>query len=141
MPMGQNPVWCLSRPNLACPLCGPVAAQRQASRPTSSSRATLFGQHHHRANTPLAAVHLALNLESLQGDERLGLDFLRGRGKSISRHLDIDDEGFEQNFKLLRSLNNCSLGYESVQHELTSPRRLIPTSAVEKTSKNEVDAI
>jgi hypothetical protein len=34
-------------------------------------------------------------------DERLGPDLLRGRGKSIGEDLDVDNEGFEQNFKLL----------------------------------------
>jgi hypothetical protein len=74
-------------------------------------------------------------------DERLGPDPPGGRGKSIGGDLDIDDEGSEQNFKPLQSLHHCSVGYQSVQHELTSPRRLIPASAIKNTSKNEVDAI
>jgi hypothetical protein len=32
-------------------------------------------------------------------DERLVPDLLRGRGRSIGGDLDVDDEGFEQNFK------------------------------------------
>jgi hypothetical protein len=34
-------------------------------------------------------------------DEGLGLNFLRDRGKSIGGDLDIDDEGFKQNFEPL----------------------------------------
>jgi hypothetical protein len=59
------------------------------------------------------------------------------RGKSIDGDLDVDDEGSEQNFEPLQSLYHCSISYQSVQHELTSPRRLIPTSATENTSKNK----
>jgi hypothetical protein len=77
----------------------------------------------------------------LRTDERLGPDLLRGRGKLIGGDLDIDDEGFEQNFEPLQSLHHCSVGYQSVQHELTSPRRLIPTGTIDNTSKNEEDAI
>jgi hypothetical protein len=68
-------------------------------------------------------------------------DLLRGRGKSIGGYLDIDDEGSEQNVEPMQSLHHCSVGYQSMQHKLTSPRRLIPTSAIENTSTNEVDAI
>jgi hypothetical protein len=74
-------------------------------------------------------------------DERFGPDLPRGRGKSIGGDLNVDDEGSEQNFKLLQSLHHCSIGYQSVWHELTSPRRLIPASAIENTRKNKVDAI
>jgi hypothetical protein len=66
---------------------------------------------------------------------------MRGRGKSIGEDLDIDDEGSEHNFKPLQSLHHCSVGYQSVQPELTSLRRLIPASAIENTNKNKVDAI
>jgi hypothetical protein len=59
----------------------------------------------------------------------------------IGGDLDVDDEGSEQNFKPLQSLHHCSIGYQPVRHELTSPRRLIPASAIENTSKNKVDAI
>jgi hypothetical protein len=72
---------------------------------------------------------------------RLIPDLLRGRGKSIDRDLDIDDEGSEQNFEPLQSLHNCSIGYQSVQPELTLPIRLITASTIKNTSKNEVDAI
>jgi hypothetical protein len=65
----------------------------------------------------------------------------RGRGKLIGGDLDVDFEGSEQNFKPLQSLHYCSVGYQSVQHELTSPRRLIPSSTIENTSMNEEDAI
>jgi hypothetical protein len=71
----------------------------------------------------------------------LVLDLLSGRGKSIGGDLDVDDEGSEQNFKPLQSLHHCSVGYQSVYHELTSPRRPIPASAIENTSQNLVDAI
>jgi hypothetical protein len=74
-------------------------------------------------------------------DERLGPDIPRGRGKLIVEDLDIDDEGSEKNIEPLHSLHHCSVGYQSMQHELTSPKRLIPTSAIKNTSKNEVDAI
>jgi hypothetical protein len=71
----------------------------------------------------------------------LGPDLSRGSGKSIAGNLDIDDEGSEQNFKPLQSLHHCSVGYQCVQHELTSPRMLISASEIENISKNEVDAI
>jgi hypothetical protein len=71
----------------------------------------------------------------------LGPDFLRGRGKLIGGDLDIDIEGSEQNFEHLKSLHHCSIGYQSVQPKLTSPRRLIPASVIENTNKNEIDAI
>jgi hypothetical protein len=69
-------------------------------------------------------------------DERLSLDLLRGRGKSIGGELDIDDEGSEHNIEPLQLLHHYSIDYQSVQHELTSPRRLILTSAIENTTKN-----
>jgi hypothetical protein len=74
-------------------------------------------------------------------DGGLGPDLPRGRGKSIDGDLNIDDEGSKQYFEPLQSLHHCSIGYESVQYELTSPRRIIPASTIENTSKNEVDAI
>jgi hypothetical protein len=66
---------------------------------------------------------------------------MRGRDNSIGGDLDVDDEGSEQNFKPLQSLRHCSVGYQSVQHKLTSPRRLIPVSAIKNISKNKEDAI
>jgi hypothetical protein len=72
---------------------------------------------------------------------RLVPDLLKGRDKSIGRDLDVNDKGSKQNFEPLQSLHQYSVGYQSVQHELTSPRRLISTSTIENTSKNEVDAI
>jgi hypothetical protein len=74
-------------------------------------------------------------------DERFDPDIPRGRGNSIGGDLDVDDEGSEQNFKPLQSLHHCFIGYQSVRHELTSPRRVIHTSAIENTSKKEVDTI
>jgi hypothetical protein len=68
-------------------------------------------------------------------------DLSRGRGKVIGEDLDIDDEGSEQIFEPLQSLHQCSVGYQSMQHKLPSPRRLIPACAIENTSKNEEDAI
>jgi hypothetical protein len=59
----------------------------------------------------------------------------------ISGDLNVDDEGSEQNFEPLHSLHHRSIGYQSVRHELTSSRRLIPASAIEDTSKNEENAI
>jgi hypothetical protein len=53
MAMGQNPIWFSSQPSLACPLCGPVVAQKQSSWPTSSGRAPLFGQR----RRPLSTAH------------------------------------------------------------------------------------
>jgi hypothetical protein len=70
-----------------------------------------------------------------------GPDLPRLRGKSIGGDLDVDDEGSEQNFEPLQSLHQCSIGYQFVKQELTSPRRLILASSIRKTSKNEVDAI
>jgi hypothetical protein len=67
----------------------------------------------------------------------LGLDLPRGRGKSIGGDLKVDEEGSEH----LQSLHHCSIGYQSVRHELTSPRRLIPESTIENTSKKEENAI
>jgi hypothetical protein len=69
-----------------------------------------------------------------------GLDLPRHRGKSIGGDLDVDDEGSELNFEPLQSLHHCSVGYQSVKQELTSPRRLIHARSIKKTSKNEVDA-
>jgi hypothetical protein len=74
-------------------------------------------------------------------NEKLGPDLPRGRGKSIGGDLDVDDECSEQNFKPFQSLHHRSVGYQSVRHELTSPRTLIPASAIENTSKNEEDTI
>jgi hypothetical protein len=65
----------------------------------------------------------------------------KGRGKSIDKDLNIDDEGSEQNFEPLQLLHHCLDGYQFMQHKLTLPRRLIPASAIENTSKNEEDAI
>jgi hypothetical protein len=74
-------------------------------------------------------------------DERLDPDLPRGRSKSIDGDLDVDDEGSKQNFKLLQLLHHSSIDYQSVRHEFTSLRRLIPSSAIENTSKNKVDVI
>jgi hypothetical protein len=74
-------------------------------------------------------------------DERFGPDLLRGRGKSIGGDLNVDDEDSKRNFNPLQSLHHCSVAYQSMRHELTSPRRLIPASAIENTSKNEEDII
>jgi hypothetical protein len=71
----------------------------------------------------------------------LSPDLLKGRGKSIGGDLDIDDKGSEHNVEPLQSLHHCSIAYQSMRHELTSPRRVIPASSIEKTSKNEEDAI
>jgi hypothetical protein len=83
------------------------------------------------------AYKLELPPEFGVSNERLGPDLLWGRGKSIGEDLDVDDEGSEQNFEPLQSLHHYSVGYQSMQHELTSPRRLIPASAIENTSKNK----
>jgi hypothetical protein len=72
---------------------------------------------------------------------RLDHDLQRGRAKSIGGDLDVDDKGSGQNFKPLQSLHHCSIGYQSVWHDLTSPRRLIPVGAIMNTSKNEEDVI
>jgi hypothetical protein len=69
-----------------------------------------------------------------------GRDLPRRRGKSIGGDLDVDNEGSEHNFESLQSLQQCSIRYQSVKQELTSPRRLIPASFMKKTSKNEVEA-
>jgi hypothetical protein len=69
-----------------------------------------------------------------------GPDLPRRRGNSIGEDLDLDDEGSEQNFEPLHSLHHCSVGYQSMKQELTSPRRLIPTRSIKNTSKNEVEA-
>jgi hypothetical protein len=71
----------------------------------------------------------------------LGPDLLRGRDKLIGRDLNVDDEGFEQNCEPLQSLHHHYVGYQSIPHELTSPRRLILASAMENPIKNEADAI
>jgi hypothetical protein len=65
----------------------------------------------------------------------------KGRGKSIDKDLNIDDEDSEQNFESLQLLHHCLDGYQFMQHKLTLPRRLISASAIESTSKNEEDAI
>jgi hypothetical protein len=36
----------------------------------------------------------------------------------------------------LQSLHHYSVGYQSVRHELTLPRSLIPATTIENTSKN-----
>jgi hypothetical protein len=74
-------------------------------------------------------------------DEKLSPDLSRGRGKSIGGDLHVDDEGSEQNVEPLQLLHHRSVGYQSMRHKLTSPRRLIPASTIENTSKNEEDAI
>jgi hypothetical protein len=71
----------------------------------------------------------------------LGSDLTRGRGKLIGGDLNIDDEGSKQNIEPLQSLYHHSVGYQSMLHELTSPRKLIPASAIENISKNKEDAI
>jgi hypothetical protein len=85
--------------------------------------------------------HEPLELTLYRADERLHPDLWRGRGTLIGEDLNVDDEGSKQNFEHLQSLHHCSAGYQSMRHELTSPRRLILASAIENTSKNEVDAI
>jgi hypothetical protein len=55
--------------------------------------------------------------------------------------LDVGEEGSEEMIITLQSLHHCSVGYQSMQEELTSPRRLIPTRAIKKTSKNEEEAV
>jgi hypothetical protein len=47
-------------------------------------------------------------------DGKFSPDLPRGRGKSIGRDLDIDDEGSEQNVKHLQSLYHNSIGYQLV---------------------------
>jgi hypothetical protein len=74
-------------------------------------------------------------------DKMLDPDLPRGRGMLIGGDPDIEDEGSEQNFKPLQSLHHYFVGYQSMQHELTSPRRLIPAGTIENTSKNGGDAI
>jgi hypothetical protein len=74
-------------------------------------------------------------------DERLVPNLLRGRDKSNDRDLNVDEEGSEQNFEPLQSLHHCFIGYQSMQHKLTSPRMLTPISAIDNTSMNEEDAI
>jgi hypothetical protein len=69
-----------------------------------------------------------------------GPDLPRRRGESMGGDLDVDDEGSEQNFEPLQSLHHCSVGYQSMKQELTSPRRLIPARSIKNTSKNEVEA-
>jgi hypothetical protein len=75
--------------------------------------------------------------------ERLNPDFLRGRGKSIGGDLNVDEEESEQNERT----NPCNhytmapLVINPCTHKLTLPRSLILASAIEKTSKNEKDAI
>jgi hypothetical protein len=73
--------------------------------------------------------------------EGLDPDLSRCRGKSIGGDLDVDDECSKQNFEPMSSLHHHLVGYQSVRHELTSPGRLIPASAIKNTSKNEVDEI
>jgi hypothetical protein len=38
----------------------------------------------------------------------------RDVGKSIGGDLDVDDEGFEQNFEPLQSLHHYSISYQSM---------------------------
>jgi hypothetical protein len=47
-------------------------------------------------------------------NERLGLDLLRCRGKSISGDLNIDDKGTQHNFEPLQSIHHYSISYQSV---------------------------
>jgi hypothetical protein len=49
--------------------------------------------------------------------------------------IELDDEASKQNIEPLQSLHHCSIGYQYVQHELSSPRRLIPTSAIENKAR------
>jgi hypothetical protein len=99
-----------------------------------------------RATATIARAHTAQEERVAQEnaallDERLGPDLPRCRGKSIGEDLNIDDEGSEQNFEPLQSLHHYSIGNQSVQPKLTSPRRLIPASTIENTGKNKVDTI
>jgi hypothetical protein len=71
----------------------------------------------------------------------LSPNLLRGKGKSIGGDIDIDDEGSEQNMEPLQSLHHDFVGYQYVQHKLTSPRKLIPASTIENTSKNREETI
>jgi hypothetical protein len=60
----------------------------------------------------------------------------------IGGDLDVDDEGSEQNVEPLQSLHHrSSIGYQFMQHDLTSLRRLIPASTIKNTSKNKEGAI
>jgi hypothetical protein len=65
----------------------------------------------------------------------------RGSGRLIGGDLDIGEEGIKQKIEPLQSLHQCSVGNQSMQHEFTLPKRLIPASATENTRKNEEDAI
>jgi hypothetical protein len=73
----------------------------------------------------------------------LGLspNLLSGWGRSVGGDLDIVEEGSEQAIVTLQWLHHNSIGYQSVWHELTSLKRLIPASAIKNTSMNEEDAI
>jgi hypothetical protein len=73
---------------------------------------------------------------ALGNDERLVPDLPRGRGRSIGGDLDVGEEGSKQTIVNLQSLHHSSIGYLHDVHELASPRRLIPASATENTSKN-----
>jgi hypothetical protein len=52
----------------------------------------------------------------MAGDSRMSPDLLRGTGKSIGEHLDIDDKGSEQRrFESVQSLHHGSVGYQPVR--------------------------
>jgi hypothetical protein len=57
-------------------------------------------------NTSLATWNL------MPHDERLVLNLLRGRSRSIGGDLDVGEEGFEQTIVTLQSLHHGSVGYQ-----------------------------
>jgi hypothetical protein len=63
-------------------------------------------------------------------------DLPRGRGRSISGDLDIDEEGSEQMIVTLQSLHHGSVGYQHAHTRVGLTKRLILASAIKNTSKN-----
>jgi hypothetical protein len=63
-------------------------------------------------------------------------DLPRGRGRSISGDLDIDEEGSEQMIVTLQSLHHGSVGYQHANTRVGLTKRLILASAIKNTNKN-----
>jgi hypothetical protein len=66
------------------------------------------------------------DLAFVTGDERLGLNLSRGRGRSIGGDLDVDEEGFKQTIVTLQSLHYGSVGYQHVLTRVDLPKKAYP---------------
>jgi hypothetical protein len=61
-----------------------------------------------------------------QGDERLVPNLLRGRGRLISRDLDVGEEGSEQTIITLQSLHHSSVDYQHTRTRVGPTKKAYP---------------